>query len=77
MLGSGSLKRLMLCDIEFDSLQISMVCQLVHGHVVRPFYLNKQTTNKTNYEQMLKEHVVTQLPNLSQVILQQGSASQH
>jgi hypothetical protein len=67
----------MLCDSECDSLQITMICQLVHGHVVRPFFLNKPTTNKTKYQQMLKDHVVTQLPNVSQVILQQDSAPQH
>jgi len=52
----------MLCDSECDSLQITMICQLVHGHVVRPFFLNKPTTNKTTYLQMLKDHVVAQLP---------------
>lgn len=77
MSGSGALKRLMLCDSECDSLQITMICQLVLAHVVRPFFLNIPTTNKAKYLQMLKDHVVAQLPNLSQVILQQGSAPQH
>jgi hypothetical protein len=77
VLGSGALKRLMLCDSECDSLQKTMICKLVFGHVMRPFFLNKPTTNKTKYLQMLKDHVVTQFPNLSQVILQQDSAPQH
>ena len=77
MLGSRGLKRLMLCDSEWDSLQITMICQLMHGHVMRPFFLNKLTTNKTKYLQMLKDHVVAQLPNFSQMILQQDSAPQH
>jgi len=77
MLGSGALKRLTLCDSKCDSLQITMICQLVLGHAVRPFFLNKLTTNKTKYLQMLNDHVVAQLPNLSQVILQQDNAPQH
>jgi len=54
-----------------------MICQLMHGHVMRPFFLNTPKTNKTKYPQMLKDHVVAQLPNLSQMILQQDSAPQH
>jgi len=77
LLGSRALKRLMLCDSECDSVQITMICQLVHGHVMRPFFLNKLTSNKTKYLQILKDHVVAQLPNLSRMILQQDSAPQH
>jgi hypothetical protein len=66
----------MLCDSEYDSLKRTMICQLVHGRMVRPFFLNKPTINKTKYLQMLKDHGVAQLPNLSQEIMQQDSALQ-
>jgi len=77
VLGSQALKRLMLCDSECDSLQTAMICQLVHDHVMRPFFLNKPATNKTKYLQMLKNHVVARLSNLIQMIVQQDSAPQH
>jgi hypothetical protein len=49
----------------------------MHGDVVRPFFFNKPATNETTYLQIMQDHVIALLPNLSQVMFQRDSAPQH
>lgn len=67
----------MLFKIECDSLKITVSCRLMHGDVVRPFFFNKPATNETTYLQIMQDHVIALLPNLSQVMFQRDSAPQH
>jgi hypothetical protein len=74
----GSEKPNVVQEMECDRPKITAICRLKHDRVVGPFFFNEPTTNKTNYLQMLQNHVVAQLPNLDQVIFQQdGGAPPH
>jgi len=51
-----------MCDLERDSTKLNVLCNLMHGRVIKFFFFSEPTMTLGLYVDMLEFHAVLQLP---------------
>jgi hypothetical protein len=51
-----------MCDLERESTKLNVLCDLLHGRVIRFFFLAEPTMTLGLYMDMLELYAVLQLP---------------